>query len=266
MCACVCKYTKGIYVHVLFSLHGCIHSMPKKTLGRLGKGREKYFLCFSCSSQHFFLVCLVCAVTLHLLLLLWKLSLVSFCMNVQSQQKKKNKNIKVFAVGVSSWLQEKKKWNFERKKKGSQSFKRACAKWLILCTLMPCFSRVRSLVENIQPLLLVCCLASAVREPCTDIFFFSLSSFCKTLLCCLIWVTIFCDAVLVINIPHTVLVCCAAWNWDKNCFSVQPAGVRLSWSMNFLWADAWSTKICCLCYLYFMLAKCTYCFSIAKIR
>lgn len=71
--------------------------------------------------------------------------------------------------------------------KESQSFKGARAKWLILCTLMPCFSRVRFLIENAQPFLLVCCLASAVKEPRTDIIFPSL----ETLLCCLIWVTIF---------------------------------------------------------------------------
>lgn len=47
MCACVCTYTEGIYIHVLLiSLDRCIHSMQKKILGRLGMGRKKYFLLF----------------------------------------------------------------------------------------------------------------------------------------------------------------------------------------------------------------------------
>lgn len=181
MCACVCKYTKDIYVHVLFSLHGCIHSMLKKTLGSLGKGSEKLreccaFLCFSCSSQHLYLAWLVCALTLHLLLFqnyhlrapVWTCRL-------------SEKSICSWSIPFSC-LQEK----CEILQKESQSFKWACAKWLILCTLMPCFSRVRFLIENAQPFLPVCCLASAVKEPRTDIIF---SSF-ETLLC-LIWVTIF---------------------------------------------------------------------------
>lgn len=52
---------------------------------------------------------------------------------------------------------------------------------------------------------------------------------------CVVWSEslFFCDAVLVINIPHSVLVCCVAWNWDKNCFSVQRTGHELlvSWCL-----------------------------------
>lgn len=98
MCACVCKYTKGIYVHVLFSLHGCIHSMPKKTLGRFGKGKGKVFSLFFLQLPALF-SCLV-GLCCNFAPTFTSVKIITCELLYECAVSAKNK--KVFAVGVSS--------------------------------------------------------------------------------------------------------------------------------------------------------------------
>lgn len=144
--------------------------------------------------------------------------------------------------------------------KESQSFKGACAKWLILCTLMPCFSRVRFLIENAQPLL-VCCYASAVKRASHRHYFLL---FRETLQCCLIWITIFlwCST----SHKHSPLCTSLLCGMELGQKMLQCSACRLQPFMVHELLVSWCLKHKILLSLLFMLAKCTYCFSMQKIR
>lgn len=95
--------------------------------------------------------------------------------------------------------------------------------------------------------------------------FFFLFLFCEALLCCLIWVTIFlwCSTSHK-HSPHSTSLLCGLELGQKllQCSArrLQPFMVHellVSWYLK-------QKKFVVFCYLYFMLAKCTYCFSIAK--